>query len=150
MYRVLLDTTYILPAFGIYVDIAPKNKIKIILEKCIEKGVTLNISEISLFEAYVKTIAVAKKKKLPDLFKKAANGILTVINDTTLNKIGYCELEILEIASNILKNHDDPFDAIIFATAIVRDMSLATEDSDAKKFVPNDKILSWRDLKNMF
>jgi len=150
MYRVLLDTTYILPAFGIYVDIAPKNEIKIILEKCIEKGVTLNISEISLFEAYVKTIAVAKKKKLPDLFKKAANGIFAVINDTTLNKIGYCELEILEIASNILKTHNDPFDAIIFATAIVRDMSLATEDSDAKKFVPNDEILSWRDHKNMF
>jgi len=150
MYRVLLDTTYILPAFGIYVDIAPKSEIKIILEKCIEKRVTLNISEISLFEAYIKTIAVAKKKKLSDLFKKAANGIFTVINDTTINKIGYYELEILEIASNILKTHNDPFDAIIFATAIVRDMLLATEDIDAKKFVPSDKILSWRDLKSMF
>lgn len=59
-------------------------------------------------------------------------------------------MEILETASGILKNHDDPFDAIIFATAIVRDMLLATEDSDAKKFVSNDKILSWRDLKSKF
>ncbi|MHA1583462.1 MAG: hypothetical protein ACTSYM_13325 [Candidatus Baldrarchaeia archaeon] len=59
-------------------------------------------------------------------------------------------MEILETASSIPKNHDDPFDAIIFATAIVRDMLLATEDSDAKNLCQTIKILSWRDLKSKF
>ena len=142
----MLDTTYILPAFGIHVDVAPASEIKEILRKYAERGVLLYVSEVSIFEAYVKTIAVAKKRKIPNLFGKAVDGVITMLNDPMISIMDYKESEILEEASKILKSHNDPFDAIIFATAVVKDIKLATEGKDAEDFLSRERILKWQDF----
>ena len=47
-------------------------------------------------------------------------------------------------------SHKDPFDCFIFASAIALSVPLVTEDNDASKFLDEESILSWKQLKRAF
>ena len=142
MYRVIFDTTYILPSFGIELEEISRRDIKTLIEKLMKKGINLYLSRISLLEAYLKTISIARKKKIKELFPKAIEGIKIITNDENIIVLDYLEEDILEEANRIMQRHYDPFDAIIFATAITKDLYLLTEDKEASRFIKRKKLFS--------
>jgi len=144
-----LDTTFILPTFGISVNFATNSEIKYVLQKHINAGNKLYISEISLLEAYLKTISIARKRKLDSLFKKAFKAFFTIKNSQLLRKINYASYNIIKNTTNLLKMHKDPFDAIIMSTAISERMPLVTEDSDIINILPHELVMSWSSFKEI-
>lgn len=146
MYRILLDTTYILPAFGIELEELSWNDIERIINRLLIKKSRIYVSNISILEAYLKTLSIARKKGISELFSRAIDGVDLIVNEAEITKIDYFDREILEKASEIFKRHNDPFDAIIFSTAITRNMYLLTEDKEASKFIEKEKLLNLRTI----
>ncbi len=149
MYQVLLDTTYILPLFGVEIKGYSGEEISKKLGRLINIGVNVHLSKASLLEAFLKTITLSKKLKRDALLDKAVEGVEIIRNDDKIILIEYIERGILEEAKDILREHKDPFDAIIFATAIVGEYILITEDEAASKFVAKNKIIKLKNIDNI-
>ena len=59
----LLDTTYMLPVFGIDIGVDSASSIQETLSRLVEKGTVLFISDLSPFEAFIKSYRIAEKLK---------------------------------------------------------------------------------------
>ena len=146
MYQVLLDTTYILPIFGVKIRGYEGKEISKLLGELIANDIEIYVSKISLLEAFLKTITLSKKLGKNELLERAVEGVEIIKNDDRIILLEYLERDILEKAKEILREHRDPFDAIIFATAIIGEYILISEDDEAKRYITKNKIMK---LKNV-
>lgn len=117
---IVLDTTYFLPIVGIGV----KSDFFLALEK---REISVDpqdiyLNEITLFELQAK----AAKLGVPP--QRVSQGIDAIIE--AFNVIPFREPKIIEIAFKLRKILPDYIDCIILATAISREYSLLTEDTD--------------------
>jgi PIN domain nuclease of toxin-antitoxin system len=142
-----LDTTYVLPVFGIDIGVDSASSIQGTLSRLAEKGTKLCISDLSPFEAFIKAYRIAEKLKDERGKEEAKLGLLFVVRGDWLSRIDHKDHEIIEEAFKIRQKHHDPFDCFIFATAKVQGIPLITEDRVAQEFLDDKLVITWAMLK---
>jgi PIN domain nuclease of toxin-antitoxin system len=142
-----LDTTYVLPVFGIDIGVDSASSIQGTLSRLAEKGTKLCISDLSPFEAFIKAYRIAEKLKDERGKEEAKLGLLFVVRGDWLSRIDHKDHEIIEEAFKIRQKHHDPFDCFIFATAKVQGIPLITEDRVAQEFLDDKLVMTWAMLK---
>jgi PIN domain nuclease of toxin-antitoxin system len=144
---IMLDTTYMLPVFGIDIGVDSASSIQGTLSRLAEKGTTLYISDLSPFEAFIKAYRIAEKLRDEKGKEEAKLGMLFVVRGGWLTRIDHKDDEIIEEAYKIRQKHKDPFDCFIFATARVNKIPLVTEDGAARDFLEDRLVMTWAALK---
>jgi len=122
--KLLLDTTYLLPAIGVSIKNIPKNSVTELLRRKHE----IVISEIELFEL------AAKGAKYVSIGKLSVNrvllGIRAIVYEERINKIPIHDDKVLSQAIRLRKVLGDCIDCIILSTALNYADALVTEDED--------------------
>ena len=148
--NILLDTTYLLPVFGIDVEVDSALAIRDALERLLKRGVRLHVSDLTPFEAFVKSFRVAEKLRDEEGKQAAKSGFTILARADWLDKVDHKDDTVVEEAYRIRLDHNDPFDCFIFATAKALSIPLVTEDQDASKFLGKESTLTWKELKRSF
>ncbi|MBI4258328.1 MAG: hypothetical protein HY619_05170 [Thaumarchaeota archaeon] len=121
--RLLLDTTYLLPAIGIVIKGIPKDA----AISLTQKGHQICISDISIFELSAKGAKhIAEEALSPE---RVARGIRAIVHDEELEKITIYEDTILLTAFKLRNMLSDFIDCLILSSAMNRCDFLVTEDS---------------------
>lgn len=124
--RLLLDTTYLLPAIGISIKNIPSDT----PIKLIQKGHQVSMSDISVFELSAKGAKFVTAGKLSP--ERAARGVRAIIYDEAIEIIPSYESTILLTAFKLRSVLTDFIDCLILSTAVNRCRALVTEDDDIK------------------
>jgi len=122
--NILLDTTYILPLFGIDVKI-PGLKERILL---MSEKYNLLINSLSILEAKWKVLKLAKKH--PNIIESFSEGLLFLTHREIFRIIPFYEYDVDLIATELLKFHSDYFDCSILASAIINADIFITEEKE--------------------
>jgi predicted nucleic-acid-binding protein len=152
---VVLDTTYVLPLFGI--DIIIGESFKQNITKLWDTGVKrfdFYLPSVCLIETLYKLTAVYRKMKEKSVIKRYSVALPTVITNKHVNIINpYLQPEIVELALKIsLANHKDLFDCLIGATALIKADILITEDKELNKKIHEEftqypiQIMDWKEF----
>ena len=120
--RLLLDTTYLLPAIGISIRGIPKDA----LIKLIGKGHHISISEITIFELSAKGAKHIVDRTLTA--ERVSRGIRAIVYDERIEKIPIHDTSILLLAFKLRRLLNDFIDCLILSSAIIRNDILITED----------------------
>ena len=146
---IVLDTTFILPAFGVEIEIDSTESVQEKIREVRESQETpILISDLSPLESFLKAFRLAEKAKSEEGKKAAKTGFLAVTADTsTFRCISHSSPDIVRAAFEIRMTHNDPFDCFIFATAKVFGATLVTEDSNAIRYLGVEKVESWKNFK---
>ncbi len=120
------------------------------LKLLVKKGVRLHVSDLTPFEAFVKSFRVAEKLRDEEGKQAAKLGFIIVARADWINKVDHKDDTVVEEAYRIRLDHNDPFDCFIFATAKALSIPLVTEDQDASKFLGKEPTLTWKELKRSF
>lgn len=121
--RLLLDTTYFLPAIGISVKDLPKDA----LIKLIEKGPQIFMSDISIFELAAKGAQYITAGRLSA--ERVTRGIRALVYNETITMISIHETAPLLTAFKLRSMLSDFIDCLILSSAINQCDALITEDS---------------------
>lgn len=152
--EVLLDTTYLLPIFGVGIDL---RKFDTLFEKLLAEY-TVMYNPISLIEGkwIVIRLAKANPSKRDLLFKAYRRGLEVLLRDEKLRQTILTNHEIEKVADELLFSYDlrDYFDRTIYATALYQNIRLLTEDDEMVKLAkanhaPRPKeVLTWGDISH--
>ena len=145
--NVVLDTTYLLPVFGIDIDVDSSSTIQETLQRLRGKGVGLHISDLTPFEAFIKSYRISEKLRDDEGKEAARSGLVILARADWVSKVDHKDDTVINEAFKVRLSHNDPFDCFIFATAKALEMPLVTEDDSASNFLDKDSILSWKELK---
>lgn len=129
--RLLLDTTYLLPAIGISVKGLPKDA----PIRLIKKGHQISISDISIFELSAKGAKHITAGTLTP--ERVARGIRAIVYDETIDTISMHESTLLLTAFKLRSILSDFIDCLILSSAINRCDALITEDNDIQNLEKN-------------
>lgn len=129
--RLLLDTTYLLPAIGISVKGLPRDA----PIELIDKGHKIFISDISIFELSAKGAKHITAGTLSS--ERVTKGIRAIVYDETIETIPMHESTLLLTAFKLRGMLNDFIDCIILSSAINRCDALITEDNDMQKLKGN-------------
>lgn len=150
----LLDTTYLLPAFGVAV------RLKGFEERFPELLETHRVgyNPVSLVEAKWIILRLGRERALERgaLLERYRLGLRVVLADDRLRQSSLTSEEVERIADGLLVEHGakDYFDRLIYGTACASGSVLLTEDDGllafrTKKTAPKPSdILAWKDLEN--
>ncbi len=122
--KLLLDTTYHLPAIGISIKGLPKDAPLDLTRR----GWQICISEISIFELSAKGAKYVASGALPP--ERVTRGIRALTYDESTKIIPPYDSTILLIAFKLRTMLDDFIDCLILASALHECDALLTEDSD--------------------
>ncbi len=147
MDELLLDTTYLLPIFGIDVGLKDYDKFTRVLE-----AYTVLYNPVSLIEA--KWIALRLMRRYPEMRKKLAgafiSGLKALFSEDRISQVELTDPEVERAADLLLDaGIGDYFDRMIYATAAVRGYRLLTEDDELLKLkvkLRPKEVLSWSQL----
>lgn len=154
MDKILLDTTYLLPIFGINVNL--KN-----FENHFPKLLTTSdvlYTSISIVEAKWVILRLTKKTHESNDRKKILNayriGLRILFGDGRLTHTNLTNPDIEEIADQLMidVNISDYFDRMIYATAVHYNVVLLTEDQELLNITKNNqlptpkKVITWSDM----
>ncbi len=151
MDKILIDTTYILPLFGIKIKL---EDIEVRLPEIFKKYKVI-YSPLSIVEA--KWIILKLIKKYPskkDIFLKSfRNGLKILLVEENIYKTRLTTPEVEDIADLLLLKAEikDYFDRMIYATAVSQESILMTEDMELKSLENSElpkpkKIISWEEI----
>lgn len=132
--RILLDTTYFLPAIGILVKDLPRDA----LFKLMAKKHEIAISHISIFELSAKGAKYVITGKL--LADRITRGITALVYDEKIKITPIHESKILLTAFKLRNMLDDFVECLILSSAINHCDVLVTEDSDILKLRKNKEF----------
>jgi len=148
---VLLDTTYLLPVFGVYVRLKGYEEL---FSKILDKF-TVMYNPASLIEAKWIVLGLARSLKsrgraLLELYRR---GLTAILNDERLTPTELTNPDIEEVADRLLElGVRDYFDRMIYATSTCYNAILLTEDEELMRvFSLHDKpkpraVLNWTAL----
>jgi len=122
--KLLLDTTYLLPAIGISVKNLPKDA----PIKLIHKGHKISICDISIFELSAKGAKHITAGNLSA--ERVTRGIRAIVYSEAIETIPIYESALLVAAFKLRSLLSDFIDCLILSSAISRCDALVTEDSD--------------------
>ncbi|MBS7612210.1 PIN domain-containing protein [Candidatus Bathyarchaeota archaeon] len=140
--KLLLDTTYFLPAIGIAVKNLPANA----PIKLMQKGHQIFISKITLFELSAKGAKYAALGKIAP--ERITRGIRAIAYAETINTIEIHESTILNTAFQIRKTLNDFIDCLILSSAINQCDTLITEDTDIQNIKEDKTFQEITAIKN--
>ena len=154
MDELLLDTTYLLPAFGIALPLESFSE----RFPSILKAYSVSYNPISLVEAKWVVLRLSRQRpadrgKLLDSYRL---GLRVVLADERLKQTDLTSESVERVADGLLidMRSGDYFDRMIYGTACALDGLLLTEDNEllalkTNKDVPQPKnVLAWKDLLN--
>jgi len=154
--KLLLDTTYLLPVFGIGIKL---RKFSEVFPKLLSKY-SLLYNPVSLVEA--KWIIISQSKRMPSkremFLRRFRKGLKALLSNAKFSQTALTNAEIEEIADRLLVEFKIPdyFDRIIYATAVHYNIILLTEDEKLhniakSKHAPKPKgILKWEHIVQNF
>jgi predicted nucleic acid-binding protein len=129
--KILLDTTYLLPAIGISIKGLPTD----IPINLMAQGNEIYISQITLFELAAKGAKYINDGALTP--EKVTRGIRAIAYNDEIQTIATHESEILLTAFKLRKNLPDFIDCLILSSAITNCDALATQDADIHDLAEN-------------
>ncbi len=121
--KICLDSSYLLPIFGIGLKNIPND----IIVKLLNEGHKLLISEISIFECIAKAAKLASSGELS--LERLIKGLLGVTYSQSLIKINIFDGDLIRIAATTRRFIGDFIDCIVLATAAMQADILLTEDT---------------------
>ena len=132
--KLLLDTTYFLPAIGISIKELP-NDAPI---KLIAKGHQISISDISLFELSAKGAKHITDGTLTP--ERVTRGIKAIVYDDAIETIPIHGNNLLLTSFKLRRILNDFIDCLILSSAINQCDTLITEDSDIQNLKKNKEF----------
>ena len=120
--RLLLDTTYVLPAIGVAINGLPTEA----LVRLMEKGHEISISDITLFELAAKGAKYVTGGELEA--KRVSRGMTAIIYDEKILKIPTYYTSVLHTAFTLRRTLNDLIDCLILSSAVNKCDGLVTED----------------------
>jgi hypothetical protein len=121
--KVLLDTTYLMPAIGVRVkDVSPDT-----LSMIRGGGHETAISEVTLLELSAKGAKLVASGALPS--DRVSRGVMAAKRDEGLEKIPIIDEDLLGVAISLRGRISDYLDCLILSSAINRCDALLTEDT---------------------
>lgn len=120
--RLLLDTTYLLPAIGVSVKGLPEDA----MLKLIGKGHNISINDVTIFELsakggkYITTGALTAER--------VSRGIRSIVHDDRIARVPMHDSSVLLTAFKLRGTLSDFIDCLIVSSAINRNEVLVTED----------------------
>jgi len=132
--KLLLDTTYLLPAIGISVKNLP-NDAPI---KLMRKGHQISVCDISIFELSAKGAKHITAGKLSA--ERLTRGIRAIVYNETIETIPIYESALLVTAFKLRSMLNDFIDCLILSSAINRCDALITEDNDIQNLKKNKEF----------
>jgi PIN domain nuclease of toxin-antitoxin system len=132
--KLLLDTTYFLPAIGISIKELP-NDVPI---KLIAKGHQISMSDISLFELSAKAAKHITDGMLTP--ERVTRGIKAIVYDDTIETIPIHNSNLLLTSFKLRSILNDFIDCLILSSAINQCDALITEDSDIQNLKKNKEF----------
>lgn len=140
--KLLLDTTYLLPAIGISIKELPKN----VTTKLMQKGNQVAICDISIFELSAKGAKHVSAGALPP--ERVTRGIRAIIYNETIETIPTYDSTLLLTAFKLRSMLNDFIDCLILSAAINHCDTLLTEDHDIQKLKKNREFTQLRKAIN--
>jgi len=150
MVKILLDTTYLLPLFGVDVGL---EDFKMLFPKLLN---TYNVmyNPISLVEAKWIILGLTRKDEMLRLkmLKRYVQGLKSILLDKRLKATELTNPSIEEFADELLLNNklNDYFDRIIYSTAKHYNATLLTEDEKLIEISKTSnlkvKAIRWRKI----
>jgi hypothetical protein len=126
--ELLLDTTYLLPVFGVGTDLKHFAEV---FPRVLE-GFSVVYQPLSLVEAKWVVLRLARAASVPreELFLSYRRGLRTLENETRMRPSQLTDDSVEELADSLLVQEKvvDYFDRMICATAAIRGATLLTED----------------------
>lgn len=132
--RLLLDTTYLLPAIGISIKDLPKDA----PIRLIQKGHQISISDISIFELSAKGAKHITAGTLSS--ERVTRGISAIVYDEEITIIPKHESTLLLRAFELRNMLNDFIDCLILSSSITQCDALITEDNDILNLKKNEKF----------
>ena len=132
--KLLLDTTYFLPAIGISIKELP-NDAPI---KLIAKGHQISISDISIFELSAKGAKHITNGTLTP--ERVTRGIKAIIYDDAIETIPIHDNNLLLTSFKLKSILNDFIDCLILSSAINQCDTLITEDNDIQNLKKNKEF----------
>ncbi len=132
--RVLLDTTYLLPAIGISV----KGVLANAAEQLITRGNEMFISEITLFELSAKGARYVMDGALAP--ERVTRGINAISYEESLTKLPCYETLTLRTAMRMREVLGDFIDCLILSSAANNCEVLVTEDDDIHALMSDNRL----------
>jgi PIN domain nuclease of toxin-antitoxin system len=151
MVELLLDTTYLLPIFGISVGL--KN-----FDKSFGKllrSYSVHYSPASLVEAKWTVLKLGRKnpERREALFTAYRTGLKVLASDGRLKETALTNEVVEKVADELLTKEDvkDYFDRLIYGTAADRGCALLTEDEKLSKLKRREtprpiQLLTWKHM----
>jgi len=121
--RILLDTTYLMPAIGVRVKEISPDTLSLIRRGSHETA----ISEVSLLELSAKGAKLVASGALTA--ERVSRGVTATRRDVDLEKIQYTDEDVLRTSIVLRGWHSDYLDCLILSSAINRCDVLLTEDT---------------------
>lgn len=122
--KLLVDTTYLLPAIGISIKELPRDA----PIRLVAKGHQISISDISIFELSAKGAKYITNGTLTP--ERVMMGIRAIVYDDAIDRISIHDSDILLTSFKLRRILADFIDCLILSSAINRCDALITEDGD--------------------
>lgn len=154
--ELILDTTYLLPIFGVGVGLP---RYELLFPRLLEK-LSVGYNPLSLVEA--KWISLGLSKNLPDrrdiLLSAYRRGLTAILSDERISATELTRPEMEAVADRLLFEFGlaDYFDRMIYSTAVVRNAVLMTEDADLLRLARSPdapkprEAVRWADVPERF
>jgi len=140
--KILLDTTYLLPAIGIAIKELPKD----LPIRLMQEGNQISICDISVFELAAKGAKHISAGKLPP--ERVTKGIRAIVYNEQIEMIPTYESQLLLTAFKLRKMLNDFIDCLILSAAINHCDILITEDKDIQELKNNKNFNELLTTKN--
>jgi predicted nucleic acid-binding protein len=132
--RLLLDTTYLLPAIGVSIRELSRD----VLTKLIQKGDQISICDISIFEVAATGAKHVSAGALPA--ERVTRGIRAIVYNETIETIPIHDSALLLTAFKLRSMLNDFIDCLVLSAAITRCEILLTEDEDIQELKKNKEF----------
>lgn len=155
---IILDTTYVLPLFGVKIDLHDKfiDEIKELYLNNL-KNYSIIIPSVCLIEVMYKLNREFRSTKNQEIFKRYSNVLPSI---TKHDSITIFNPYLDQLSSNYAlmlrqKGHSDLMDCLIASTAWRFESTLISEDSTLKRLILSlepkyqVKIINWDEFSNM-
>ena len=129
-----MDSTYLLPVIGVQLHGIRGEAI----EKLIDRGHTIIVNEISLFELSAKGAKYIRNGKLSS--ERVITGINAIIHDDSITKISCYEASNLRVSFILRTFLNDFVDCLIVSSGMNNSEILLSEDDDIHGLKTNQKF----------
>lgn len=132
--RLLIDTTYLLPAIGVSVRGFPRLAVRDLQER----GHTLSICTISIFELAAKGAKFVACRKLKQ--RRVEDGLRAILHDPSLGQVPFEEPAVMGRALAVSKDIGDFIDCLLLSSAAAKTDALVTEDQELQRVGSQEAI----------